>query len=528
MNTRTAKAWVLAWLLGVSSGVSAGTIELPSVAKASAKWTQYVIPVCWENPDASNDSERQWVRDAVANTWEKYSLITFVGWQACTTTSLPNGVRVLIEDGHPAVQRLGQEIADVRNGMLLNFTFAKWKQDCQSRRQFCIQTIAVHEFGHALGFTHEQNRSDAPSGCRELAQGSNGDMFLTPYDLSSVMNYCNPNWSGDGKLSASDIEGVRKFYGSPVAKFNIGTFSAPPGYDVGNGQWVSADFDGDGKADLVHLVAGTNYVRTWRSLGGGKFAIGQFIGPAGCAVGNGQWVAADFDGDGKTDLVHLVAGTNYVHTWRSLGDGRFAIGQFSALAGYAVGNGQWVAADFDGDGKTDLVHLVAGTNYVHPWRSRGDGTFDIGQFFASADYAVGSGQWVAADFDGDGKTDLVHLVAGTNYVHPWRSKGNGQFEISQFFAPPGYAVGNGRWVAADFDGDGKVDLVHLVSDTNYLHPWKSLGNGQFEIGQFRAWIGYNVASGNWVAAKYDGGRRAHLVHAVAGGNDIHTWTSIGP
>lgn len=79
--------------------------------------------------------------------------------------------------------------------------------------EFCVRAIAAHEFGHALGFAHEQNRSDAPAWCRDQAQGHDGDIFMTPYDSQSIMNYCNPAWNNNGGLSANDIAGLQFWYG---------------------------------------------------------------------------------------------------------------------------------------------------------------------------------------------------------------------------------------------------------------------------------------------------------------------------
>ena len=40
--------------------------------------------------------------------------------------------------------------------------------------------------------------------------------MIGAWDLYSVMNYCNPKWMGDGKLSPTDIAMAQKYYGARV------------------------------------------------------------------------------------------------------------------------------------------------------------------------------------------------------------------------------------------------------------------------------------------------------------------------
>lgn len=183
-----------------------------SVAKKGI-WPNKSCAVCWENPTPANEKERNIVRQGVAETWEKFSAFRFTGWGTCNPAS--KGIRILIEDSGPHTKGLGTDLNGKKNGMVLNFTFKEWSTNCQNNKDECIRVIGIHEFGHALGIAHEQNRADAPAACREeMSQGTTGDWIITPYDANSVMNYCNPEWNNGGVLSPLDVQGVQKLYGS--------------------------------------------------------------------------------------------------------------------------------------------------------------------------------------------------------------------------------------------------------------------------------------------------------------------------
>lgn len=187
-----------------------GTSNSELYVKSSSVWSTRSIPVCWENPSAGSATQRSWVQSAVAQSWTAASPVYFTGWGTCPSSG--GGIRIRISDVGPHTKALGRYLNGYQQGMVLNFTFLNWGQSCQSTLEYCIRAIAVHEFGHALGFSHEQNRLDTPTWC-DQEQGENGDWVIGPWDLDSVMNYCNPNWNGNGQLSASDIEGVRTVYG---------------------------------------------------------------------------------------------------------------------------------------------------------------------------------------------------------------------------------------------------------------------------------------------------------------------------
>ena len=243
-------------------------------------------------------------------------------------------------------------------------------------------------------------------------------------------------------------------------------FQPWPGYGIQSGYWESGDFSGDGKDDLIHLTE-SDYVHPWLSNGDGTFDVGLFQPWPGYGVQSGFFLPGDFDGDGDDDLIHLTEG-DYVHPWLSNGDGTFDVQFFQPWPGYSIQSGYWLPGDFNGDGRTDLMHFTEG-DYVHPWLSNGDGTFDVGFFQPWPGYGIQSGYFLAGDFSDDGLGDLIHLAEG-DYVHFWVSNGDGTFDVGFFQPWPGYGIQSGFFLSGDLNGDGFTDLIHLT-EADYVHAW---------------------------------------------------------
>ncbi len=540
---------------------AAGTAD--ELAQTSAFfWTNVARNLVQDRvPQASlaNLPVRVNIADSCNAFWNGSSINFFRAGGACPNTAYADVV--LHEYGHGVDDRLGGILdGGYSEGFGDALAVLATRQSCLGRDFFgagtCLRNAAdlimwppgPAEGVHTIGRRYAGFVWDMTSRLRARFGEDNGYEIARRLVLASAVG--NPSSvpdavrlafladDGDGNLAtcspnqvalqqAADSRSIPRPADCNAVDFTIATFRPWAGYAIPNGIWLSADINGDGKTDIVHLVQNSDYAHTWISRGDGSFQVGTFSPGRGYAIPNGVWLTADLNGDGKMDLVHVVQGADYVHTWMSRGDGTFAVGSFRPWAGYGMPNGRWLAADINGDGRTDLVHVVQGTDYVHPWISRGDGTFDVRTFRPWAGYGMPNGEWLVADINGDRRADLVHLVQGTDYVHPWISRGDGTFDVKTFRPWAGYAIPNGQWVAQDINADGRTDLVHLVQGTDYAHPWISRGDGTFDVKTFRPWAGYAIPNGVWLGGDLDGDRRGDLFHGVAGGGYAHPWVSRG-
>lgn len=204
------------------------SVDKYGAVKRKTRWDDPVINVCWDEAPKSKIEEyyRVVVERAVVSSWPKHSDVRFIGWKICTERR-EKGIHIVVKDEAPRTKGLGRYLDGRPEGMVLNFEFNKWRPACRidKSKDDCVRYLAVHEFGHALGFIHEHARSDAQECSADIESiGAKGVKIISEYDEKSIMNYCSPTWkmygvaekpSGDETLevlSALDKYSVAKHY----------------------------------------------------------------------------------------------------------------------------------------------------------------------------------------------------------------------------------------------------------------------------------------------------------------------------
>ena len=212
------------------------------------------------------------------------------------------------------------------------------------------------------------------------------------------------------------------------------------------------DLDGDGKLDLVLAIRqATNNVAgtvVWLKNTGESFAAPVTL--AEVAVTNQEFSIADFNRDGKPDILYVAPDSSF-HILMNQGNGQFSDQTAGGLNGIVgVAN----VLDFNLDGIPDIVVQVQQTfgGTLYSFAGTGSGSFTQVASMATPAWPI---HLVAGDFDHDGFQDL----AGPTGTEPseiiyFLGNGHGQFVLQPVVGPEGFYVAVG-----DFNGDGIPDVV---------------------------------------------------------------------
>lgn len=214
---------------------------------------------------------------------------------------------------------------------------------------------------------------------------------------------------------------------------------------------VSQDVDLDGKPDvIIGGTGGMTIARNTSTVGSMSFTRHNF------AFGyNGNVYPADFDGDGRKDVLSTYRVFRNTST-----PGNVSFQNTTDSRG--ISSYQVAAGDFNNDGKIDIVGENGNGVFIALNQSTGPGNINFSGRIYIANIGTRATGIQVGDVDGDGKTDILGTQGNFNRAFTIRNiTTNGSSSLS-FEAPEYWSTGGAypyRCQVADFNKDGKIDLT---------------------------------------------------------------------
>ncbi|WP_245176824.1 RHS repeat-associated core domain-containing protein [Flavobacterium aquidurense] len=302
--------------------------------------------------------------------------------------------------------------------------------------------------------------------------------------------------------------------------------------------YISGDFNGDGLTDIIAIESSVSYyinkdcaTTTQQNYAGGKsYFINldrristNFVNQSGflSITNNSKYFVGDFNGDGKSDL--YVFDLYYLKVY-SLDDNNnlLLIYQNTTADPAIVLDKPILIGDYNGDGKSDfMIPKAFNTSDWYKYTSTGisqikqEKTSSI--VFSSND-SYNTYNFIPANFNNDGKTDLIRI---TSFRNPANT--TGIITVACFSNEDGNFNSSGIWA-----NTGDQESINIYALPMYLPQIKFSSNNILNQSQPTLEIAFvNKNKMYFFKSKYDI-KENNLLNKITAGNGVQDLISYAP
>lgn len=245
-----------------------------------------------------------------------------------------------------------------------------------------------------------------------------GVCYLTP-------EYTYPSYAYDYKAFITN-PGTNEV-NNEIDNFGVGTNTYGTGFYAGtiaNADMINVlDFDGDGKMEILVTVNNQTFILSLQRISpnSGYYFSASVLYTTTAITKDTKYFIGDFNADRKTDLlIRNVNGTwNILYsTGTAFLSTPFSFNQNVAYSNNSITD-KILVADFNGDGKADILHGysvwingTASTSKLSLYYAKGISTSSF--YYEQYDYDKLLGaDLVPGDFNGDGRTDILNRISAS-------------------------------------------------------------------------------------------------------------------
>lgn len=329
--------------------------------------------------------------------------------------------------------------------------------------------LLITGFSSSQGVSTTLYENDGSGNFTAMSQPAIVNVYAGAAEFADVENDGDMDLLITGNTS-SPLATANLYLNDGLGNFSIAS-STP--FEMSNGGDIDfGDIDGDNDLDLIMTgkdASGNVFSKLYTNSGTGSFTLVTGTIFTGVYLSSTEFI--DIDNDNDLDLLICGKDSSEIPTtalYLNNGSGSFSAGTGTPFIGSHTGDIAYGDTDNDGDQDILITGIDTSGQDIAAFYVNNGGTFSLLPNSPFPGVSLHSSSF--ADFNNDGKLDLLHIGAATGILigHIYENTGSNSFVLVDSTLAGSY---NGSNEVLDLNGDNKLDII--TTGTSFTAPFRA-------------------------------------------------------